>query len=140
MNSDFIDDDAYREVPPASGYGSIGSMYPGFVPGYMPAISSPIQQTPSFATTPLIDTTPGIPFAQAPGAPAQLDMEYTQGYLKTQIGKKVRIDFLIGTNTFQDRQGTLEKVGISYVILKEAATGNLILCDIYSIKFVTIFS
>ena len=138
MNSDFIDDDAYREVPPMPGY---GGMYPGFVPGYMPAIGPSMQQqAPSFATTPLIDTTPGMPFAQAPGAPAQLDMEYTQGYLKTQIGKKVRIDFLIGTNTFQDRQGILEKVGISYVILKEAATGNLILCDIYSIKFVTIFS
>ena len=137
MNSDFyIDDDTYREMPSVPG----GSIYPGFFPGYMPMSPAIPQQTPSFATTPLIDTTPGMPFVQAPGAPAQLDMDYTQGYLKTQIGKKVRIDFLIGTNTFQDRQGILEKVGISYVILKEAATGNLILCDIYSIKFVTIFS
>lgn len=78
-------------------------------------------------------------FVEAPGSPMNLGIEYTQGYLKTQIGKRVRITFLLGTNTLQDRTGILTTVGISYVILKEESTGELTLGDIYSIKFVNIF-
>lgn len=68
-----------------------------------------------------------------------MDTEYTQGYLKTQIGKKVKIEFLIGTNMLVDREGTLVDVGISYVIINEVETDDLLLCDIYSIKFVRFY-
>ena len=78
-------------------------------------------------------------FEQAPGSPTTLDTQYTQGYLKTKIGKKVRISFLIGTSTFQDRSGTLLDVGISYVIIQDIDTNTQTLCDIYSIKFVTFY-
>ena len=78
-------------------------------------------------------------FDQAPGSPTTLGIEYTQGYLRTQIGKRMRITFLIGTSQIQDRQGTLTDVGISYVIIKDLDTTTSTLCDIYSIKFVTIF-
>lgn len=63
---------------------------------------------------------------------------YTQGYLRTQIGKLVRVQFLIGTNSLQDRTGILTQVGTSYIILRSLETGTDIFCDIYSIKFVTI--
>lgn len=63
---------------------------------------------------------------------------YTQGYLRTQIGKLVRVQFLIGTNSLQDRTGILTQVGSSYIILRSLETGTDIFCDIYSIKFVTI--
>lgn len=78
-------------------------------------------------------------FEQAPGSPISQDIEFTQGYLRTQIGKRVKIFFLIGTTIVQDREGILSDVGISYVILKEIETNYKILCDIYSIKFVTIY-
>lgn len=78
-------------------------------------------------------------FEQAPGSPVIQDINYTQGYLRTQIGKRMLVSFLIGTNTYQDRTGVLEKVGISYIILKEQE-GTELLCDIYSIKFVRIFA
>ena len=78
-------------------------------------------------------------FEQAPGAPTTLGVEYTQGYLKTQIGKRMRVTFLLGTNTLQDRVGILESVGISYIILREVDTNVDTLGDIYSIKFVDIF-
>jgi len=78
-------------------------------------------------------------FEMAPGSPVQQDINYTQGYLRTQIGKKVLVSFLIGTNTYQDRTGILESVGISYIILREEGNTKL-MCDIYSIKFVRIFS
>jgi hypothetical protein len=78
-------------------------------------------------------------FEMAPGSPVQQDINYTQGYLRTQIGKRMLVSFLIGTSTYQDRTGVLEKVGISYIILKEEE-GTELLCDIYSIKFVRIFA
>ena len=78
-------------------------------------------------------------FEQAPGSPTELGIEYTQGYLKTQIGKRMRITFLLGTNLIQDREGILESVGISYLIIKEVDTNIRTLCDIYAIKFVSIF-
>lgn len=65
--------------------------------------------------------------------------EYTQGYLKTQIGKRVRIEFLIGTSSLQDRTGTIEDVGISYIIISQEETNTRLLCDIYSIRFVTFY-
>lgn len=72
------------------------------------------------------------------GPPVQDDVNYTQGYLKTKIGEYVKIEFLIGTNLFIDKEGILKDVGISYVVIEEAGTGNDLLADIYSIKFVSI--
>lgn len=66
------------------------------------------------------------------------NLMYTQGYLRTQIGKLVRVQFLIGTNNLQDRTGILTSVGASYIILRSLESGTDIFCDIYSIKFVTI--
>jgi len=78
-------------------------------------------------------------FEVAPGSPTIMGKDYTQGYLKTKIGKRMRITFLLGTNTIQDRNGTLLEVGISYVVIRDIDTNTTTLCDIYSIKFVTIF-
>jgi hypothetical protein len=64
---------------------------------------------------------------------------YTPGFLKTQIGKKMRIEFLIGTTMLTDRVGTLLSVGASFVLLQEEGSNNTELCDLYSIKFVHIY-
>ena len=63
---------------------------------------------------------------------------YTPGYLREQIGKLVRVEFLIGTNNLTDRTGILVEVGASYIVLRSIQDANLLYCDIYSIKFVTI--
>jgi hypothetical protein len=78
-------------------------------------------------------------FEQAPDSPTELGKGYTQGYLKTIIGERVKLTFLLGTNITQDRDGILKEVGISYVVIQDTETKALILCDIYSIKFVTIY-
>jgi len=64
---------------------------------------------------------------------------YNQGWLMTQIGKYIKIEFLIGSNMYIDREGTLQEVGISYVVIKESGTNDILMCDIYSIKFVRVF-
>ncbi|MDT8717245.1 hypothetical protein IAI10_11305 [Clostridium sp. 19966] len=64
---------------------------------------------------------------------------YTQGYLMTQIGKQVRIQFLLGENNFEDRRGQVLGVGIDYVLLRERGTNDVLMCDLYSIKFVVTY-
>lgn len=63
---------------------------------------------------------------------------YTPAFLREQIGKLMRVEFLIGTNNLTDRVGVLEDVGVSYILLRSIESGNLLYCDLYSIKFVSI--
>ena len=62
---------------------------------------------------------------------------YTPAFLREQIGRLMRVEFLIGTNNMVDRIGILEDVGASY-ILRSFENDSLVYCDIYSIKFITI--
>lgn len=66
-------------------------------------------------------------------------LQYLNGALRTQIGSKVTVQFLIGTNTFQDRTGTLLAVGANYIIINETDTDDILFCDYYSIKFVKVY-
>lgn len=61
---------------------------------------------------------------------------YIQAYLESQIGKFVRVEFLIGTSITTDRSGILSEVGINYIVITDAS-GAKVMCDLYSIKFVT---
>lgn len=93
------------------------------------------------------DNVPGSGVMNVPTAGAdntdplqyESNINYMQGYLNTRIGAKVKIDFLLGTSLFVDREGTLEEVGISYVVIRDSETGNLLMGDIYSIKFVRFY-
>ena len=63
---------------------------------------------------------------------------YTPAFLRQQIGKLVRVEFLIGTNNLVDRVGILEDVGASYILLRSLESNVTVYADIYAIKFVTI--
>ena len=63
---------------------------------------------------------------------------YTPAFLREQIGKLMRVEFLIGTNNMVDRIGILADVGASYILLRSFENDSLVYCDIYSIKFITI--
>ena len=63
---------------------------------------------------------------------------YTPAFLRQQIGRLMRVEFLIGTNNMTDRIGILEDVGASYILLRSFENDSLIYCDIYAIKFITI--
>lgn len=64
---------------------------------------------------------------------------YLNGYLRTQIGNKVTVTFLIGTGTQVDRTGTLLAVGANYLVLNEVETDDIVICDFYTIKFVRVY-
>lgn len=78
-------------------------------------------------------------FEIAPGSPIVNNVLYNQGWLTTQIGKYIKIEFLIGTSMLIDREGILKEVGISYIVIQETGTNDRLMCDIYSIKFVRVF-
>ena len=63
---------------------------------------------------------------------------YTPAFLREQIGKLMRVEFLIGTNNMVDRIGFLEDVGASYILLRSFEGDSIIYADIYAIKFITI--
>ena len=63
---------------------------------------------------------------------------YTPAFLKTQIGKLMNIEFLIGTNNIVDKIGILQDVGVNYILLRSLESDNITYCYIYSIKFITI--
>lgn len=125
----------YPRMPMYPSQPNVGPSPMPYTPGTMPTPP----YTPGTTPTPAPDYTTPPDFEYEPGAPVETDVSYTQGYLRTQIGRYVKIEFLIGTNMLIDREGTLMDVGISYVIIREPETDDLVLCDIYSIKFVKIF-
>lgn len=130
----------------------------GSAPGGMPmnVIPSAIQQ-PGIQSMALGTDLSGQASAQVtPGTPATTQLmpitdttqpapmtadslEFLNGFLRTQIGRRVRVEFLIGTNTFTDKSGLLIGVGANYILLREASTDDILTCDFFNIKFVTIF-
>ncbi len=63
--------------------------------------------------------------------------EYLNGFLRTQIGRRVRVEFLIGTGTLLDRTGTLVGVGANYINLRLIESDDVMTADFFSIKFIT---
>ncbi|MCX7614989.1 MAG: hypothetical protein N2Z65_04475 [Clostridiales bacterium] len=72
------------------------------------------------------------------GPPPATDRMYIPGYLSSIIGRNIRAEFLIGENLYMDRSGKLVEVGANYFVLEEFITGNRVMCDLYSVKFVTV--
>ena len=60
-----------------------------------------------------------------------------QKILSMNIGEFITVDFLIGTNQMVSKSGTLYFVGERYIVLQQARNRAYVICDIFSIKFVT---
>ncbi len=63
---------------------------------------------------------------------------YLQEYLKSMIGRLVKIDFLIGSDNLICKEGILKEVGTDYIVLELLQSNDLLVGDLYSIKFVQI--
>ncbi len=94
----------------------------------MPSQGMQQQQPDQFA--PITPTTQPEPLTMS-------STEYLNGFLRTQIGRKVRVEFLIGTGTLLDRTGTLVGVGANYINLRLIESDDVMTCDFFSIKFIT---
>ncbi|OJU15730.1 MAG: hypothetical protein BGN88_15715 [Clostridiales bacterium 43-6] len=104
--------------------------------------------TPQTAGLPTLASTPGtpmMPFSSPSqigqsdqGPPPVTQIEYIPGFMATLIGKFIRAEFIIGTNSFIDKSGILVEVGVNYFVLQDVNTNTRIMCDLYSVKFVNI--
>lgn len=60
-----------------------------------------------------------------------------QQVLHENIGKYVIVDFLLGTNLLETRQGYLYDVAAQYIVLFDEINLHYVVCDVFTIKFVT---
>lgn len=67
------------------------------------------------------------------------NLQYMNGFLRTQIGKYLRVEQLITSSQIEDRFGYLVGVGLNYILLQQAGTGNISAVDYYSIKYVYVY-
>ncbi|MCX7772183.1 MAG: hypothetical protein N2376_03615 [Clostridia bacterium] len=132
---------------PNYGTGTLGQQ------GLMPQSFSPTGMTPGMSPQgfpqsmgPIYPASPAAPGSTAPIVPWNQPMpvtteslQYMNGFMRTQIGRRVTVDFLIGTNTMVDRTGTLLAVGANYILINEVETDDILLCDFYSIKFIKFY-
>lgn len=134
--------------PPGTAFNPIGVPPWAVQPGMSPIGGNPVTQPgmpstgmPSTGMPPTaMPSTPGTPvdFDREPGPPVLTNDGYLQAHLKQYIGHPVKVEFILGTNMFIDREGTLIDVGIDHIVLRETRTDDLLFADFYSIKFVTI--
>jgi len=110
-----------------------------------------IPQGPAMGTAPIMqqdvrqqtavpsqDLTPIVPWNQ-PVPVTTESLMYMNGFMRTQIGRRVTVEFLIGTNTLVDKTGTLLAVGANYILINEYESDDILLCDFYSIKFMKFY-
>lgn len=60
-----------------------------------------------------------------------------QQVLQDNIGSYVLIEFLIGSNSLETRQGILYSVASQFLVLFDELNQRYVVCDIFSVKFVT---
>lgn len=65
------------------------------------------------------------------------DTVFMPGYLKTVIGKLVKIETLVG-NCLETRVGTLMTVGADYLVIKLYRSCCSMVCESSTVKYVTV--
>lgn len=75
--------------------------------------------------------------------PEDFNTEAMQGsmqqFLSENLGIYAVIEFLVGTQTLTRKEGILYSVGRSVVTLYEELSQTFVVCDIFSVKFVTFY-
>lgn len=66
-------------------------------------------------------------------------VQYLNGFIRTQIGRRVSVDFLVGSNTIVTKSGYLLGVAANYILINELDTNDLTACDFYNIKFIRFY-
>lgn len=60
-------------------------------------------------------------------------------FLKTQIGSRVSVDFLIGADTIISKSGYLVAAATDFIAINELNTNDVTTCDFNNIKFIRFF-
>lgn len=103
-----------------------------------PAPMSPMQGMPQGGNTAQNPLAPITSTTQPPSISGD-SLQYLNGFMRTQIGRTVVVEFLVGANTLVDRTGILLAVGSNYILLNEVETDDILACDFYNIKFIRFY-
>lgn len=124
-------------VPPRQ---DLLAQMPTGIPGGSALGTAPLMQQGMRQQTmaPSQDLAPIMPWNQ-PIPVTTESLMYMNGFMRTQIGRRVTVEFLIGTNTLVDKTGTLLAVGANYILINEIESDDILLCDFYSIKFMKFY-
>ena len=66
-------------------------------------------------------------------------LQYLNGFIRTQIGRRITVDFLIGSNNMVSKSGYLLAVADNYILINELDTTDVTACDFYNIKFIRFY-
>lgn len=66
-------------------------------------------------------------------------IQYLNGFIRTQIGRRITVTFLIGSSLIEEKTGYLLGVGANYILINELDTNDLTACDFYNIKFIRFY-
>lgn len=62
-----------------------------------------------------------------------------QQTLAENLGRKVACEFWVGAENMETKSGILQYVNSGTIVLYDQPSGNSVICDAYSIKFVTMY-
>ncbi len=100
-------------------------------------MTPPMQRLPS-------ETDPSPSTSNINGNQTDLDNLIDQNYngslqhmLSQNVGRRVIVDFLVGTSNLIRKEGILYLVGISYIVLFDDKSNIYTVCNLYSIEFVS---
>ena len=103
----------------------------------MPGVQSPMQTDPNPQNVNPRALTPVN--QELSGDNSEVSAGTFQEILAEGVGSFVSCEFLIGTQVIVAREGILSKVGVSYFILYDERYETSLMCDMYSLKFVTFY-
>lgn len=93
--------------------------------------------TPLSPSIPSPYSAPITPSTQQ-GPPPVTESDYIPGFLASNIGRNVKAEFIVGTSQYVEKVGKLIRVGVNFFVLQDINSRTNIMCDLYSVRFVTI--
>ena len=97
------------------------------------------EQYSSFMQQPVVaPAAPIIPPITQQGPPPVTEADYIPGYLASMIGRNIKAEFVVGTNQYVEKVGMLLNVGVNFFVLLDVNSRTTVMCDLYSVKFVTV--
>ena len=84
--------------------------------------------------------TAGTTLLRPEPTPNTQDQDTFAEIMAANIGAYVLVQFLIGSASLVDKEGYLYAVGANFVTIYEPLDDRYVVCDLYSVKFVTIYN
>ena len=109
---------------------------PASAPSVRTPAPAPTVRTPAPAYIPPED--PGVDLSTVQGPPPATQEGFIPYYLASNIGRPARAEFIVGASQYMDKTGVIKEVGVNYFVLHDTNARADVMCDLYSVKFVTI--